>query len=69
VDGMLEKYVGRIVEIIYVDKNNKITQRMIEVRSIEGDMVKAYCLKQKASRVFKIANILAVDPISRKRSG
>jgi predicted DNA-binding transcriptional regulator YafY len=66
---MLHKYVGRIVEIIYVDRNNTITQRLIEVRSIEGSIVKAYCLKQKAARIFKIANILAVDPIAGKRSG
>jgi hypothetical protein len=66
---MLEKYVGRIVEIIYVDKNFKITQRFIEVRSIHGGVVKAYCLKQKAPRVFKLASILAVWPISRTRSG
>jgi hypothetical protein len=69
VGGMLEKYVGRIVEIIYVDKHNKITQRLIEVRFIEGDTVKAYCLKQKAPRVFKQASILAVWPISRAKSG
>jgi hypothetical protein len=69
VGGMLEKYVGRIVEIIYVDKHNKITQRLIEVRSIEGEMVKAYCLKQKAPRVFKLVSILAVWPISRAKSG
>jgi hypothetical protein len=66
---MLHKYIGRIVEIIYVDRNNTITQRLIEIRSIEGNIVKAYCLKQKAARIFKVANILAVEPISRKRSG
>jgi hypothetical protein len=69
VGGMLEKYVGRIVEIIYVDKHYKITQRLIEVRAVEGDTVKAYCLKQKAPRVFKLASILAVWPISRAKSG
>jgi predicted DNA-binding transcriptional regulator YafY len=67
--GMLHQYVGRIVEIIYLDRNNKLTQRLIEVRSIEGDTVKAYCLKQQAPRLFKLANILAVEPISSKRSG
>ena len=66
---MLQKYVGQIVEIIYVDKHNKISQRLIEVRSVQGEMVKAYCLKQKAPRVFKLTNILAVWPISRTKSG
>ncbi|MEX2462136.1 MAG: hypothetical protein WD469_12725 [Paenibacillaceae bacterium] len=66
---MLEKYAGQIVEIIYVDKHNQITQRLIEVRSVQGDMVKAYCLKQKAPRVFRQASILAVWPISRTKFG
>jgi hypothetical protein len=69
VDGMLDKYVGRIVQIIYVDRYNRITQRMIEVKATKDDVVRAYCLKQKAPRVFKTANILAVAPISQKRSG
>ncbi|MDB5054400.1 MAG: hypothetical protein JWM44_2450 [Bacilli bacterium] len=66
---MVDKYVGRIVQIIYLDRRNKLTQRVIEVRAIEGNVVKAYCLKQNALRIFKITNILAVEPMTRKRSG
>jgi len=67
---MLQKYLGQIVEIIYLDKHNQISQRLIEVRSVQDEMVKAYCLKQRAPRVFKLANILAVSPISsRTKSG
>lgn len=68
---MLQKYIGQIVEIIYVDKHNQISQRLIEVRSVQGDRVKAYCLKQRVLRVFKLTNILAVWPItiSRTKSG
>jgi predicted DNA-binding transcriptional regulator YafY len=66
---VLQKYLGQIVEIIYVDKHNQISQRLIEVRSVQGEMVKAYCLKQRAPRVFKLANILAASPIFRTKSG
>lgn len=68
---MLQKYIGQIVEIIYVDKHNQISQRLIEVRSVQGDRVKAYCLKQRVLRVFKLTNILAVwsITISRTKSG
>jgi predicted DNA-binding transcriptional regulator YafY len=65
---MIEKYVGRIVEIIYRDSNGKFSKRKIEVRSICGDVVKALCLEQRAPRIFKIENILAVLPVMR-RSG
>jgi predicted DNA-binding transcriptional regulator YafY len=58
----LQKYIGRIVEIIYTGKNHEITQRRIEVRSVSGGTVKAYCLERGAPRVFRLENILAVNP-------
>ncbi|MDB5055756.1 MAG: hypothetical protein JWM44_3806 [Bacilli bacterium] len=66
---MIEKYVGHTVEIIYFDSKGAITQRQIEVRSIKGAAVKAYCLEQHAPRIFRIENILAVMPVVRKRFG
>lgn len=62
----LRKYIGRIVEIIYVGKDNEITQRRIEVRSIDGSSVRAYCLQRKAPRVFRIENILAVQLVTQQ---
>ncbi|WP_240416639.1 WYL domain-containing protein [Paenibacillus periandrae] len=57
----LNKYLGNIVEIIYLGKNNIITQRLIDIHSIHCGAVKAYCLKRKALRVFRIDRILAVQ--------
>jgi predicted DNA-binding transcriptional regulator YafY len=66
---MIEKYVGRTVEIIYLDSKGKITQRKIEVKSIKDHKIKAFCLDQCEPRIFKIANILAISPINNKRFG
>jgi predicted DNA-binding transcriptional regulator YafY len=65
---MIEKYVGRTVEIIYLDRKGNISQRKIEVRSIKCGSVKAFCLEHHAPRIFRIKNILAVVP-ARKRFG
>lgn len=62
----MEKYIGRVVEIIYMGKKGKITQRKIEVRSVQNGMVKAYCLNHRAPRIFMIENILAIQPMRRK---
>jgi hypothetical protein len=65
---MIEKYVGRTVEIIYLDRKGILTQRKIEVQAIKGSRFKAFCLDQRAPRIFLIENILAVMP-ARKRLG
>jgi predicted DNA-binding transcriptional regulator YafY len=65
---MIEKYIGRSVEIIYLDRKGILTQRKIEVQAIKGSRVKAFCLEQRATRLFRIDNILAVMP-ARKRFG
>jgi predicted DNA-binding transcriptional regulator YafY len=57
----LRKYLGSIVEIIYIDKDQQITQRLIELRSVKSGSIKAYCLQRKALRIFKIESILAIQ--------
>lgn len=62
----MDKYIGRSVEIIYVDRTERITQRVIEVRSVEGAQVRAYCFRQSAPRLFKLERILAVRAVGRR---
>lgn len=59
----MEKYIGQIVEIIYMGKKGKITKRRIVVRSVQDGTVKAFCLTHRAPRIFKIKNILAIQPV------
>lgn len=62
----MEKYIGRVVEIIYMGKHENITKRNIRVVSVEDGVVKAYCLKYRAPRIFKIDNILAFMPVRKQ---
>jgi len=45
--------------IIIYQKGLDITQRKIEVRKIDENIIQAYCFKRKGLRKFKVENILA----------
>ncbi|RKQ29665.1 hypothetical protein [Oceanobacillus halophilus] len=49
--------------IIYLSNTNQITKRMIRVIRINEDRVLAYCYFKQKFRIFKLENILAVEPV------
>ena len=61
---MLEKWVGRIVTIIYQDGKGGITQRRIAVRGVADGRVRAFDLDKRAPRMFCADRILAVQPVT-----
>lgn len=63
----VEKYIGRTVEIIYVDREGRITQRRIEVHDVREGIVRATCLASHAPRAFRMENILACIPVAKGR--
>jgi len=65
--GRYEKYIGKDIEIIYLDRHERITKRFIEVRGVKEGMIKAYCLEAKGPRIFRIENIMAVGAVRRDR--
>jgi len=56
------KYIGQIVEIIYIDQSGKVTQRRIEVNAIRNGQIKATDFKSGSPRTFLINNVLAWQP-------
>jgi hypothetical protein len=62
---MLDKYVGRTVDIIYVDRIGKFSKRRIQVHSVRDGRSKVFCLERQAYRVLIVENILAVQPVVR----
>lgn len=59
---MPEKYLHRIVTIIYQDRHGQLTQRRIRVQAFDDGRVRAYDLGKRAPRVFDVDRILAVQP-------
>ncbi|WP_139489011.1 WYL domain-containing protein [Brevibacillus dissolubilis] len=61
----LNRYLasGQLVEIIYLDRTGKTSQRKLKLASIEGNKVKAFCFTRQAIRQFNTDHILAIAPV------
>ncbi|AKG36064.1 hypothetical protein [Paenibacillus durus] len=59
---------GQTIEIVYMDRSGKITQRKIKVKGIRDGRIRATCLATGAPRVFLTANILAWQPVGERRA-
>lgn len=57
------KYIGRIVEIVYIDRSGKLSQHLIEIHSIRNGLIRSTCLQTGEPRTFKEDNVLAWTPI------
>ncbi|WP_052520692.1 hypothetical protein [Aneurinibacillus migulanus] len=60
-------YLGRTVEVIYLNQNGELSQRKIRLLSVKGGKIRAYCFKRKSTRYFSVENVLAMRPVSEKR--
>ncbi|MCC3373025.1 WYL domain-containing protein [Cohnella sp. REN36] len=65
---MPERYIGRTVEMIYLDRQGQITQRVIQVRQIRDGRVLGWDLDKRAPRSFDVDRILAVRAVPRRVS-
>jgi hypothetical protein len=61
----LQRYLGRTVELIYVDRRGAFTKRTVQLRSIRDGRVWVFCLERQAPRTLLIDNVLAVQPVMR----
>ncbi|MBP1995215.1 hypothetical protein [Paenibacillus eucommiae] len=50
----MQKYIGQVMEIIYLDHYGKLSQRKIEIRTVRGSMVFAFCLEKRKMRTFRV---------------
>lgn len=59
--------IGQTIEMIYLDKAGKITQRKIEILGLRDGRIRDTCLTTGAPRVFLSASILSWQPVPEKR--
>lgn len=60
----IEKCVGLTIDIIYLDRKGRFTQRRVTVHSVLGDQVRAYDHTRQGLRTFRTDGILARKPVS-----
>ena len=64
----MHKYIGRRVEIIYQSADGRLSQRMVRVLGVRDGVVRAFCEASGAPRTFRVENILAALPATRRRT-
>lgn len=58
----MDKYIGKFIEIIYIDKTGKITKRQVKALSVDFAVLKAMDKSTGEYRTFRVENILAYLP-------
>ncbi|MEF2243958.1 WYL domain-containing protein [Paenibacillus sp. IITD108] len=61
----MNQYIGKFVQLIYIDRKRQVSIRDVKIISVKGDQLKAYCFAAKAYRIFNINNIVDVELIKR----
>lgn len=57
------------VQIMYMNSNDKLTQRYVTVVNINQAHAICYCHYRKQRRMFRLENILAASPLDRGKMG
>jgi predicted DNA-binding transcriptional regulator YafY len=58
------RYIGRSVEIIYMDRTRRCTKRTVTVHRVSGQLLFGYDHEKRAFRTFRVDQILAMLPVS-----
>lgn len=62
--------MGRVVELIYIDRHGSISKRRVKLMKLQGKQVVAWDIAKQARRTFWIDRVLACLPtIDRKYGG
>jgi len=58
---------NQLVDMMYVSKSGEISKRRIKVTKVLDNSFTAYCFTKQAKRTFLIDNVLALQPVIRKK--
>lgn len=66
--GLLKRAAGsrQRLELIYINRDNQLSQRTIKVLAVTESTIKAYCYTKRQFRTFALENVLSVGPIRRR---
>lgn len=59
----MEKYIGKVVQLIYIDRHRNVTIRDVNVLAVKDGHVKAHCFSANGLRIFDIANIVDAEEV------
>ncbi|RUS46452.1 hypothetical protein [Cohnella sp. AR92] len=60
----IDKYIGRVVVIVYQDRKGQFSKRTILIRHIESGTILALDVARQQPRRFRTERILALEPVT-----
>ncbi|RJE90167.1 hypothetical protein D3P07_08105 [Paenibacillus sp. 1011MAR3C5] len=57
----MESYMGKVVQLIYIDRKKNVSIRDVRIISVKGKQFKAYCYSAGAMRIFNEDNVVDVE--------
>jgi predicted DNA-binding transcriptional regulator YafY len=69
-DGLLLRSIEENIplEMIYLSRDQQISQRKLLVKAVNDEYIRAYCLLRKQIRTFRRENILSIMPNTRSNN-
>ncbi|WP_127584295.1 hypothetical protein [Paenibacillus koleovorans] len=64
-----DRYIGKTIELVYVDRFGNVTQRRVIVKQLHERMADVYCLKRMQYRRLVLNQILAFTLAAGKKFG
>lgn len=64
----IQRFLGRTVEIIYLDRRGVFSKRVVQLHAVRDGRVNVFCLERQAPRILRVENVLAVQPVMRNAS-
>ncbi|RST59962.1 hypothetical protein D5F11_009660 [Siminovitchia terrae] len=66
--GLLKSAAGssQRLELVYINRDNQLSQRIIKVLAVTESTIKAYCYTKRQFRTFSLENVLSIGPIRRR---
>ncbi|MCM3632910.1 hypothetical protein [Paenibacillus camelliae] len=65
----MQKYIGKIVQLIYIDSKREVSIRNIRVIATGEEKFMAYCYSKKDVRTFNHSGIVSIDELNPKLLG
>ncbi|MFF2887464.1 hypothetical protein [Paenibacillus sp. NPDC057967] len=57
----MERFLGKVVQLIYIDRKRNVSIRNVRIISVKGKQFKAYCYSAGAMRIFNEDHVVDVE--------
>lgn len=57
----MDSYIGKVVQLIYIDRKRNVSIRDVRIISVKGNQFKAFCYSAGAVRIFNVDHVVDME--------